>query len=223
VELRTERARYRTEMDEKVPRFDFDALYRGQSPAPGIPAMASPPWDTRAPDDFVIGWHEAGLIRGDVLDVGCGLGDNAIYLVQQGHDVTGLDISPAALSTARQRAEDAGVDLKFVVGDATELGGYSEAFDTVIDCGMYHCLDDNAMRGYLLALHRATRSGARLLLGCFSDDTTVKVKWPRSLSERSLRDGFDGTGWDIATLEPATLSRDGRPDIALWLVQADRS
>jgi len=30
--------------------------------------------------DNVIAWQEGGWVHGDVLDIGCGLGDNAIYL-----------------------------------------------------------------------------------------------------------------------------------------------
>ena len=83
----------------EVPQFDFGALYRGESPAEGVPAMPTPPWDTKAPKENVVVWQNAGLIHGDVLDIGCGLGDNAVYLAQQGHPVTGLDISPTALIT----------------------------------------------------------------------------------------------------------------------------
>ncbi len=91
-----------------TPQFDFDALYRGESPADGVPAITTPPWDTKAPKENVVTWQEAGLIHGEVLDIGCGLGDNAVYLAQQGHSVTGLDISPTALITAERRAKDAG-------------------------------------------------------------------------------------------------------------------
>jgi SAM-dependent methyltransferase len=83
-----------------VHHFDIDALYRGESPAEGIPAMTTPPWDNKAPKDTVVAWQTQGLVHGDVLDIGCGLGDNAIDLAQHDFNVTGLDISPTALLTA---------------------------------------------------------------------------------------------------------------------------
>src|ERR1700738_4074749 len=131
--------------------------------------MASPPWDTKAPKENIIGWQTGGWVRGDVLDIGCGLGDNAVYLAKNGHKGTGLDIHPPALITAERRAKDAGVDVKFAVADSTKLDGYTDAFDTVIDSGMFHCLDDEGRGGYAAAVHRATRPGATLVLSCFSD------------------------------------------------------
>jgi 2-polyprenyl-3-methyl-5-hydroxy-6-metoxy-1,4-benzoquinol methylase len=68
--------------------------------------------------------------------MGCGLGDNAIYLAKNGYNVTGLDISPTALITAERRATDAGVDVKFAVTDSTKLEGYIDACDTIVDSGM---------------------------------------------------------------------------------------
>jgi SAM-dependent methyltransferase len=206
-----------------VPHFDFDALYRGESPAEGIPPMTSPPWDTKAPKENVIGWQDAGLVRGDVLDIGCGLGDNAIYLAQHGHHVTGLDISPTALITAERRAKDAGVEIAFAVADATKLDGYTDRFDTVIDSGMFHTLDEDGKRSYLTALHRATRPGARLLLSCFCDANPAETPWPLPVvSEQTLRDTTGATGWDITSLEPTTIRREDIGELALWLVQAQR-
>lgn len=208
------------------PRLDFDALYRGESPAEGMPAVTTPPWDTKAPKESVVGWQEQGLVHGDVLDIGCGLGDNAIYLARHGFNVTGLDISPTALITAERRAKDAGVDVTFAVADSTKLEGYTAAFDTVIDSGMFHCLDEDGKRSYANAAHRATREGATLLMSCFCDANPPDPDRPRPVvSEQTLRDVLGGAGWDIVSLEPNTVRREVDGDeveMAFWLVRAQR-
>jgi SAM-dependent methyltransferase len=211
----------------RFPVLDFDALYRGESPAEGLPAVPNPPWDTKAPKENVIAWQQGGWVHGAVLDIGCGLGDNAIYLAQQGFSVTGLDISPTALSTAERRAKDAGVKVKFAVTDSTKLEGYTEAFDTIVDSGMFHCLDDDdGKRSYAAAAHRATKPGATLLLSCFSDANPSEDDWPRpAVSEQTLRDVLGGAGWHIESLEPATWSREidgNQVEMSFWYVRAQR-
>ncbi|MET0699171.1 MAG: class I SAM-dependent methyltransferase [Mycobacterium sp.] len=208
------------------PRIDFDALYRGKSPAPGIPPVPAPPWDTKAPKESVVAWQSDGLIRGDVLDVGCGFGDNAVFLGGHGHRVTGVDIAPTAVDTARERAHAAGLtdaDVTFAVGDAADLAGYNEAFDTIIDSGMYHCLDEAERVRYAAAAYRAARPGASLLLCCFTQAHSTGPRWRRpGVSERSLRDTIGGAGWAQIAIRPFDVPRDDGVVMNFWLVQAER-
>ena len=207
------------------PHIDYEALYRGESPGEGIAPMTTPPWDNKAPSESVIAWETGGWVHGDVLDIGCGLGDNAVYLAQNGHTVTGLDISPTALITAERRAKHAGVDVKFAVADSTKLDGYTDAFDTVIDSGLFHSLDDDGRGSYAAAVHRATRAGATLLLSCFSDSNPVGEEPRPAVSEATLRDVLGDAGWDIQSLEPATVpgELDGaQVEMAFWYLRAQR-
>ena len=146
-----------------------------------------------------------GAISGEVLDIGCGLGDNAIYLARRGHPVTALDGSPTAIERARQRAADAGVKVTFGVVDATDLTGYENRFDTVIDSALFHCLEEDDRHRYAAALHRSTRSRARLFLYCFSDGNVNGVTAPgRAVTEDDIRDTLKRTNWRIDFLGPTT-------------------
>ncbi|WP_203337727.1 class I SAM-dependent methyltransferase [Nocardioides limicola] len=60
-----------------------------------------------------------GLTPGTALDAGCGTGAEAIWLAEQGWQVTGVDISPAALRQAGVRADSAAVSVRWVEADLT--------------------------------------------------------------------------------------------------------
>jgi 2-polyprenyl-3-methyl-5-hydroxy-6-metoxy-1,4-benzoquinol methylase len=92
-----------------------------------------PPWDTDGPTPFVHDLVQAGEIRGEVLDAGCGTGENTIYLAKQGYRVVGFDAAPAAIEKARIKAHQRGVEAAFLVADARELTAWDARFETMID------------------------------------------------------------------------------------------
>ncbi|MEU0221684.1 class I SAM-dependent methyltransferase [Streptomyces sp. NPDC006265] len=67
---------------------------------------------------------------GDVLDLGCGTGSLSLLASEQGHRVTGVDLSPAMVALAREKL--AGRDAVFLVGDAAAPPVGEERFDAVL-------------------------------------------------------------------------------------------
>ena len=55
------------------------------------------------------------------LDVGCGTGGVSARAAAAGANVIGVDLAPALIETAKRRAEEAGLDIKYEVGDAEDL------------------------------------------------------------------------------------------------------
>ena len=77
---------------------------------------------------------------GTVLDLGCGSGIWAVKLAQRGWQVTGIDAVPKALRRARERAREAGVELRLVEGDVTKLRATAvgSGYPFLLDFGLFH-------------------------------------------------------------------------------------
>jgi len=66
-----------------------------------------------------------------ILDVGCGTGRHAIELAGRGYGITGVDLSPSQIRRAREKAKEAGLDIRFEEMDARNMP-FHEEFDLVI-------------------------------------------------------------------------------------------
>ncbi|HWT81006.1 MAG TPA: class I SAM-dependent methyltransferase, partial [Candidatus Methylomirabilis sp.] len=136
----------------------FESAYEGQ-----------PPWDIPGPQPAFARLEAAGMIRGSVLDAGCGTGENALYLASRGHEVWGLDFIPVAIERAKAKAGQRGLDVHFQVGNALKLDQLGRTFDTVIDCGLFHTFADEERPLYVSGLATVVGPGGSVLILCFSD------------------------------------------------------
>jgi 2-polyprenyl-3-methyl-5-hydroxy-6-metoxy-1,4-benzoquinol methylase len=73
-----------------------------------------------------------GLEPGKALDVGAGQGRNAVWLAQQGWDVTGIDISEVGLAVAAANAEKAGTRIATVKTTYQDFDFGTEQWDLIV-------------------------------------------------------------------------------------------
>ena len=99
--------------------------------------------------------------RGDVLEIAIGTGRNMPFYPQEVR-LTGVDLSPAMLAVARQRAQKLGRAVDLRVGNAQALDFPDASFDTVV-CTLSLCTIPDDRRAVAEAV-RVLRSGGRLLL-----------------------------------------------------------
>ncbi len=98
---------------------------------------------------------------GDVLEVAIGTGRNLPFYPKDVR-ITGIELSPAMLEIARQRAAERGISADLRQGDAERLDFGDDTFDTVV-CVLSLCtIPDNAKA--ISEMHRVLKPGGKLLL-----------------------------------------------------------
>lgn len=179
------------------------------------------PWDIGRPQPELVRLAEDGKIVGEVLDLGCGTGENALYLAARGHRVLGVDEAPTAIEAARRKAVERGLDAAFQVADALDLRKLRRRFETVIDCGLFHVFSDEDRGRYVESLGEVLASGAVLHLLCFSD-AEPPGRGPRRVTEEELRGAFRG-GFALNALRGARFeSRIHEGGARAWLATFTR-
>jgi len=104
----------------------------------------APPWDIGQPQPAIVRLAEQGLIVGDVVDLGCGTGENALHLASRSLGVVGVDAAPTAIAQAQEKAGRRGSTATFLVADALKLETLGRTFNVAIDCGLFHTFSDAA-------------------------------------------------------------------------------
>ncbi|MFH9611253.1 class I SAM-dependent methyltransferase [Streptomyces sp. NPDC017448] len=134
------------------------------------------PFFVEKPDESLDAYVRRGPIApGRALDLGCGPGRNALHLAALGFDVDAVDLSPAAIGWARERAGKAPAgagEVRFHRGDAFALTAPGAAldgpYDLINDSGCFHHLPPHRRVSYLALVERCLAPGGHFVLTCFA-------------------------------------------------------
>ena len=166
----------------------FDTAYR----------TGVPPWDIGRPQPAIVRLAEQGLMAGRVIDLGCGTGENALYLASRGVTVVGVDAAPTAIARADEKARLRGIESAFLVADALALEALERTFDVGIDCGLFHTFSDADRVRFERSIKRILRVGGRYVLLCFSENQPGDFG-PRRVTQAEIRATF-ATGWTVDSI-----------------------
>jgi SAM-dependent methyltransferase len=148
-----------------------------------------PPWETGRPSEElqrVLAERKIAPCR--MIELGCGSGINAVWLAQQGFDVTGVDVSSLAIAKAKERARIANVNVRFRLADVLDLPDDIGTFAFFFDRGCYHAVRRDDVQAYLRTLEQVTAPGGMgLVLTGNAKSTHEPTMGPPVVSEPEIR------------------------------------
>jgi SAM-dependent methyltransferase len=123
-----------------------------------------------------------------LLDCACGIGTQAIGLALRGHQVTGSDISPAAIERAKREAKRLGASCRFVVADLRRLqdsvkGGFELA--VAFDNALPHFMSNLDLDAALTEIAEVLRPRG-MLLASIRDYDELRKERPRMTPPRLI-------------------------------------
>lgn len=136
-----------------------------------------------------VSWYQAhadrslGLIRttgvsrnASIIDVGGGASTLAEDLLAEGYtDLTVLDISAAAIATAKARLGERALEVRWIEADITTINLPRHCIDVWHDRAVFHFLTGSEDRmTYICAILHAVRPGGHVIIATFAEDGPKK-------------------------------------------------
>ena len=151
---------------------------------------------------------------GRALDLGCGSAVWGVELAKRGWQVTGIDLVENAIERGRDRVREAGVEMKLVQGDVTDLRAseIGANFRLVLDTGTFHGLPDPEREAMGREVDAVAADDGTVLLDCFA---AARRPFWRGASRRDVEAAFPA--WKVTDVEVA----DTDPDLIARVMKFD--
>jgi SAM-dependent methyltransferase len=189
-------------------------------------------WGMFGPSDSELG--VLGDVAGkEVIELGCGTAYFGAWLARRGARVTGIDITPAQLDTARRMSRETGIPMNLIEASAEEVPLPDESFDLALSeygasiwCDPYKWIPEAA---------RLLRPGGQLVFLCNSPLVMLCSPDEGKVGDKLLRPQFgmhrmefpgedDGVEFHLGHGDLLRLLRDSGFEVeGLWEIQASES
>jgi SAM-dependent methyltransferase len=143
---------------------------------------------------------------GPALDLGCGSAVWGVKLAERGWQVTGVDLVERSLERAGDRIREAGVEMRVVQGDVTNLqnADVGREFRLILDTGTFHGLDAGQRAAMGKEVTAIAADDATIVLDVFAPRRRGPL--PRGASQSDVETAFPN--WEITDVEVADTDPD---------------
>jgi 2-polyprenyl-3-methyl-5-hydroxy-6-metoxy-1,4-benzoquinol methylase len=102
------------------------------------------PWEEENPSLSLLPFLKKYVAKGaNILEIGCGLGTNAIWLAGQGFAVDAIDISPECIRLAQERKQNSASKVVFKAHDFLAYA-MPKKYDVIFERGCFHSFSNQA-------------------------------------------------------------------------------
>jgi len=143
---------------------DIDEIYK-KTPLELIP------WNVETPPSALAALVDSRIVAPcRTIDLGCGVGNYAVWLASRGFEVTGVDSAPTAIKRAKELAKERRVECTFVVADVLgDLENVIGRFDFAYDWELLHHIFPEQRQQYVANVHRLLHPKGKYLSLCFNE------------------------------------------------------
>jgi SAM-dependent methyltransferase len=166
--------------------------------------------DTGKPQNIIVELVETGEIKGKVLEIGCGFGENSLHIAGAGYPTLGIDPSKEAILIAKQKSEvmlaRRGICARFKQFVPQNLGLIKESFNVIIDNATFQTIPIEERETYTRSMVPLLEPGGsiKLIITSISGNLTVRSEsdvikavednFPEDICVKNIREILYETG-----------------------------